>query len=645
MAYSFLLLAAPVIVLGSARFVRPLPGTLPPAAAAADFLAAHRDLDRGAHRRRRRRHRHLDAELLRLVFGRPDRKTLVMLVAGSLVAVILHHFLEALFAALRKFRIVSTMQFCQSMCFAVISLSLLWWWRLSAESIVIGYGAACLISAVGDACFGRAGRLPKWRRPVRRGPPRVLAAAGAVRDLDLVHEFALPPVRRRRSLHAGALERAGRERGARASRPLPQQPRRAAAVDFAGRPAGRRRDALPEPRLGARPAAAGVGSAQSDVEAHVARHAGRERAVLWVRRCCSTWRSKADTTQGLAVLPWTLTYCVWYALLIVAQNYIWCAEKTKIGSMPLGIGLVANILLNLVLLPIWGLYGAVVATTLATGLALGLLYWLNRREGMELQSGLLWLSARAGRAGRRSLVGSGGAGRTSCGRAVLEDAVHGGRTRRDRRIPASPVRTALAAFIACDNPSEAKPDDVTHADRRRNAQRSTASTTMRRSNLPRPLRVMFLITSMPVGGAEMLLAELVRRLDRRHFAPEICCLKEPGPLGEVLAAEIPVHSRLARQQIRSAHLAAADAAAARAARSTRSSPSAPATRCSGAGWRPSASACRSILSALHSTGWPDGVGRLNRLLTPITDAFIAVADSHGAFLVDATKAFPPRKWS
>jgi hypothetical protein len=47
----------------------------------------------------------------------------------------------------------------------------------------------------------------------------------------------------------------------------------------------------------------------------------------------------------------------------------------------------------LVLLPIWGLFGAVLATTISTGLALGLLYGLNRREGMELRSGLLWLTA------------------------------------------------------------------------------------------------------------------------------------------------------------------------------------------------------------------------------------------------------------
>jgi hypothetical protein len=54
-----------------------------------------------------------------------------------------------------------------------------------------------------------------------------------------------------------------------------------------------------------------------------------------------------------------------------------------------------------------------------------------------------------------------------------------------------------------------------------------------------PLRVMFVITSMPVGGAETLLVNLVRRMDRSRFAPELCCLKEFGPLGEVLSQEIP----------------------------------------------------------------------------------------------------------
>ncbi len=49
-----------------------------------------------------------------------------------------------------------------------------------------------------------------------------------------------------------------------------------------------------------------------------------------------------------------------------------------------------------------------------------------------------------------------------------------------------------------------------------------------------------------------------------------------------------------------------------------------------------------IASALHSTGWPDGVGKLNRCLTSITDAFIAVADAHGQFLQDFER-FPSSK--
>jgi glycosyltransferase involved in cell wall biosynthesis len=49
-----------------------------------------------------------------------------------------------------------------------------------------------------------------------------------------------------------------------------------------------------------------------------------------------------------------------------------------------------------------------------------------------------------------------------------------------------------------------------------------------------------------------------------------------------------------------------------------------------------------ILSALHSTGWPDCVGRLNRLLTPMTDGFIAVAANHGRHLIER-EHFPAAK--
>ncbi len=62
-----------------------------------------------------------------------------------------------------------------------------------------------------------------------------------------------------------------------------------------------------------------------------------------------------------------------------------------------------------------------------------------------------------------------------------------------------------------------------------------------------PLRVLFVLTSMPVGGAETLLVNLIRRLDRGQFLPELCCLKDLGPLGDELAEEVPAFSNLLAQ--------------------------------------------------------------------------------------------------
>ncbi len=147
-----------------------------------------------------------------------------------------------------------------------------------------------------------------------------------------------------------------------------------------------------------------------------------------------------------------------------------------------------------------------------------------------------------------------------------------------------------------------------------------------------PLRVMFVITSMPVGGAETLLVELARRMDRRRFLPELCCLKHFDPLGEVLAHEIPAYTGLLAHKYDFAVLWRLM----RLLRRRRID--AVVTVGTGgdkmfwgrlAGWL---SGVPVICSALHSTGLPDHVEPLNRLLTPLTDAFIAVAEPHAQHL-------------
>ena len=54
-----------------------------------------------------------------------------------------------------------------------------------------------------------------------------------------------------------------------------------------------------------------------------------------------------------------------------------------------------------------------------------------------------------------------------------------------------------------------------------------------------PLNIFFVITSMPVGGAAVLLCNLIRRLDRKRLSPHLVCLIELGELGTQLAAEVP----------------------------------------------------------------------------------------------------------
>lgn len=53
------------------------------------------------------------------------------------------------------------------------------------------------------------------------------------------------------------------------------------------------------------------------------------------------------------------------------------------------------------------------------------------------------------------------------------------------------------------------------------------------------------VATLTIGGAEQLLLELLRRLDRDRFNPRLYCLREPGPLGlEIGALGVPVAGRL-----------------------------------------------------------------------------------------------------
>ncbi|MGI9456556.1 MAG: lipopolysaccharide biosynthesis protein [Aeoliella sp.] len=392
MAYGFLLLAAPIVVLG-------LPGCF------------------GRYLERYRGRGQLRTFLVRtcvwtgtltflavsvlllsrrplahLVFGDPAESLLLAVATVTLAMVILHHFLEAVFAGLRLFRVVSFMQFAQSMLFAVTSLMLLALWRADAWSIVVGYGAACLLSSIG---------VLMWSRRLMRGsacdsesvahrefwPPllkfaawvwvaNVLANLFSVIDRYMIVHYSGLPADEALTLvgyyHTSMLV------------PI-------LLISVANLLAGAMTPHLSHDwEAGQRASVAARINLTFKLTSLAMFAAGIGVLLFTPTLFHLAFGGKYD--DGLLVLPWALASCVWFSLLLVSQTYVWCAEKTRRAALPLAVGLVGNVLLNLLLLPRLGLQGAVIATALATLLALVMQLLVNRQLGMKLSIGTLLAS-------------------------------------------------------------------------------------------------------------------------------------------------------------------------------------------------------------------------------------------------------------
>ena len=297
------------------------------------------------------------------------------------------------------------MHFCQSISFAVISLGLMWWWRSRLpKASLIGYGAACLVSVVGILVWkGRAVAEEATLDdgiPHREFWPPLMRFAFWVWVINSVcHLFGV--VDRYMLVHFSGLENeaalalVGQYH---ASRIIPLLFLSLADLLGGGR------DALSEPRLGKRARQRVSDRLNTVLKLTSLVMLAGGVAVMWIAPLLFHIAFQGRYDEGLAVMPWTITYCVWYSLLLVAQNYVWCARRRNSACCQSSPGLAMNIAINLVLVPAWGLLGAVVSTTVATGIALAMMYWINRRAGMRLDLGMVLLSVRTCGSRRRCLV-------------------------------------------------------------------------------------------------------------------------------------------------------------------------------------------------------------------------------------------------
>lgn len=327
-----------------------------------------------------------------IVFGNRDETFVVLLLSAGLVAVVSYNFLNTLLTAMRRSRVVSGLEFINSMLFAILSVGLLFWWRTDAASIVAAYSVACLATA---------SLALIWFRPMWQSLPAVDAQLSHRALWSKLLPFAIwvwgtnwlanlfELADRYMIVHCGgfssteALAEVGNYHS---SRVLPMLLVSVTAL---------------------------LGTMVTPYLSHDWETVGREAVsarmnfTLKLLGVCLLLSStvilvaapvlfgvafKGKFSGGLAVLPLTLTYCLWFGLARVAQKYLWCAERVGYAALAWLLGLVVNIGLNFLLLPRFGLAGVVMSTAAGNLVALVAMYAINSAHGMRIELGTLVLS-------------------------------------------------------------------------------------------------------------------------------------------------------------------------------------------------------------------------------------------------------------
>ncbi|NIL96652.1 MAG: oligosaccharide flippase family protein [Planctomycetales bacterium] len=326
-----------------------------------------------------------------LIFGRQDLVSLVHLVAVCLASMVAFGFVIELLTALRMFRVVSLLHFVKGVMFALSGAGLLLVWT-SAASILVSYTLACLLASALSLWW----LLPTWKS---------LPAADSLAADSLAGSAALS----RRGLWAKLMPFAAWVWLTNLTANLFEITDRYMIVHFSGMPNA---EALLQvgyyhsSRLVPLLLISFAGMLASLILPHLARdwEAGRRQVVssqvILGLKLCSLFMAATATAvmlagpwlfevvlegkyaSGLAVMPWTLAYCVWFGLVSVAEMYLWCAERVRLGTAALAVGVVVNVVLNLLLLPSLGLLGAVLATAASKLFVLTLIYTLSHLLGL-----------------------------------------------------------------------------------------------------------------------------------------------------------------------------------------------------------------------------------------------------------------------
>ncbi|MBC8354582.1 MAG: lipopolysaccharide biosynthesis protein [Planctomycetes bacterium] len=327
-----------------------------------------------------------------LLFGDPQQWHLVWWLAGTLSAVLMFNVVVELLTAMRLIRIVSLLQMVSSFGFAIIGVAMLYFTAMGEQAVIISYGVGSLIAAiVGALVLARFWRgLPKHERQLGQRDLWAQLMPFATwmwisnfigNMFEAADQFMLKHFSNVDPVTADSM--VGQYYSSRVVPLLLVS----LAFMLGGSllphlikdwEAGRRE--LVHQRL------------NQAVKLLSVTFTFGAAMVLLAAPLVFTWALRGKYDAGLAVLPGTLVYCLWYSMGAIANKYLLCAENTRIGSVAFGAGLVSNVALNFLLAPILGLVGVVIATAVANAIMLLLIYYLGWINGMRWDRGLIFTS-------------------------------------------------------------------------------------------------------------------------------------------------------------------------------------------------------------------------------------------------------------
>lgn len=324
-----------------------------------------------------------------LVFGDSHYASLMRTICLALIGIITFNFLVELFTALRQVRVVTYMQFANSLLFAACALPLLTLTSLGANGVVIAYAAACVISSIGAlrVLWHSLNTLPNETEPLshRNLWGKLLPFATFVWASNLLNNL-FTAVDRYMIVHFAtsdadeAIALVGQYHSSRIIGELMVAVAALLAsvvLPYLSHDWEKGRFRRVSYRLNLTLKLSGVMLVVGGILAMI--------LAPWVYE----WALGGKYSQGESVLPWTLAYCIWFGLVLIAQNYLWCIERALTATLICFFGLLVNIGLNCLLLPHFGLMGAVVATGLANLISLSMVLYKNQQMGMRLDGGVM----------------------------------------------------------------------------------------------------------------------------------------------------------------------------------------------------------------------------------------------------------------